>query len=156
VRFHPRGRFLRSGLAKAHVRHNGSKSARNSLTQKHHPERAESFASPSKMELSSHFRELRSHSRAITKRFEKQPLRRKSLSVSILTRHKRGWHGRCLIDLRQANQTPTQKPHPTNMSEETNKPEAISDEQLEDVAGGTMDNTITTENCSATLSTINL
>jgi hypothetical protein len=45
------------------------------------------------------------------------------------------------------------QPH---MSEETYKPEAISDEQLEDVAGGTMDNTITTENCSATLSTINL
>jgi hypothetical protein len=42
------------------------------------------------------------------------------------------------------------------MSEETNKPQSISDEQLEDVAGGTMDNTITTENCSATLSTINL
>ncbi|HYZ72612.1 MAG TPA: hypothetical protein VE641_06000 [Chthoniobacterales bacterium] len=48
------------------------------------------------------------------------------------------------------------KTHPVNMSQETNKPEAISDEQLEDVAGGTMDNTITTENCSATLSTINL
>jgi hypothetical protein len=42
------------------------------------------------------------------------------------------------------------------MSEETNKPESISDEQLEDVAGGTMDNTIANQNCSATLSTINL
>jgi hypothetical protein len=42
------------------------------------------------------------------------------------------------------------------MSEETNKPESISDEQLEDVACGTMDNTISTQNCSATLSTINL
>jgi hypothetical protein len=45
----------------------------------------------------------------------------------------------------------------TIMSEETNKPEQISDEQLEDVAGGTMDTTITTENCSAMLSSnINL
>ena len=55
-------------------------------------------------------------------------------------------------------------PHPkqpeTNdqpdMSEVTNRPESISDEQLEDVAGGMMDNTIGTENCSAALSTINL
>ena len=42
------------------------------------------------------------------------------------------------------------------MSEVTQKPESISDEQLEDVAGGMMDNTIGTENCSAALSTINL
>jgi len=51
--------------------------------------------------------------------------------------------------------------NPTNpttyMSEEINKPESISDEQLEDVAGGTMDTTIQTENCSAMLSSnINL
>lgn len=44
------------------------------------------------------------------------------------------------------------------MSEETktDQPESIKDEQLEDMAGGMMDNTITTENCSAALSTINL
>jgi hypothetical protein len=42
------------------------------------------------------------------------------------------------------------------MSEETDKPESMKDEQLEDVAGGMMDNTIGTENCSAALSTINL
>lgn len=42
------------------------------------------------------------------------------------------------------------------MSEETSKPESMKDEQLEDVSGGMMDNTIGTENCSAALSTINL
>jgi hypothetical protein len=54
---------------------------------------------------------------------------------------------------------PTKTNNPTkqnHMSQETNKPESISDEQLEDVAGGMMDNTIGTENCSAALSTINL
>ena len=54
----------------------------------------------------------------------------------------------------QTNQN--QQPNQTKMSQETNKPESISDEQLEDVAGGMMDNTIGTENCSAALSTINL
>jgi hypothetical protein len=54
------------------------------------------------------------------------------------------------------NEDQPETKHPTNMSEEINKPEAISDEQLEDVAGGTMDNTIANQNCSATLSTINL
>jgi hypothetical protein len=43
------------------------------------------------------------------------------------------------------------------MSEENTNPEQLSDEQLEDIAGGTMDTTITTANCSAMLSsTINL
>jgi hypothetical protein len=54
------------------------------------------------------------------------------------------------------SQKPNKKTNPTNMSQETNRPESISDEQLEDVAGGMMDNTIGTENCSAALSTINL
>jgi hypothetical protein len=70
------------------------------------------------------------------------------------------WMSDFLKSFRESNQpkptpNPT-KPNQTNMSQETNKPESISDEQLEDVAGGMMDNTIGTENCSAALSTINL
>jgi hypothetical protein len=44
------------------------------------------------------------------------------------------------------------------MSEETktDKSESITDEQLEDVAGGMMDNFVGTKNCSAALSTISL
>ena len=43
------------------------------------------------------------------------------------------------------------------MSEEIRNSEELSDEQLEDIAGGTMDTTITTANCSAMLSSnINL
>jgi hypothetical protein len=43
------------------------------------------------------------------------------------------------------------------MSEDITNPEQLSDEQLEDIAGGTMDTTITTANCSAMLSSnINL
>ena len=45
----------------------------------------------------------------------------------------------------------------TNMSEETNKPESISDEQLEDVAGGINDTTsIQSVSCSNVLSTVNI
>jgi hypothetical protein len=43
------------------------------------------------------------------------------------------------------------------MSEETNKPESIGDEQLEDVAGGINDTTsIQSVSCSNVLSTINI
>jgi hypothetical protein len=43
------------------------------------------------------------------------------------------------------------------MSDDITNPEQLSDEQLEDIAGGTMDTTITTANCSAMLSSnINL
>jgi hypothetical protein len=42
------------------------------------------------------------------------------------------------------------------MSEETDEPESVTDEQLEDVAGGTMDNFVITKNCTAILSTISL
>jgi hypothetical protein len=88
----------------------------------------------------------------------------------MLHHAKHAWHGHCLMDVqthkwmsaflksfRESNQPkPTTQPNQTKMSQETNKPESISDEQLEDVAGGMMDNTIGTENCSAALSTINL
>ena len=50
----------------------------------------------------------------------------------------------------------TSTKHPTTMSEETEKPESISDEQLEDVAGGMMDNFVGTKNCTAALSTLSL
>jgi hypothetical protein len=43
------------------------------------------------------------------------------------------------------------------MSDETNKPEQISDEQLEDVAGGINDTTsIQSVSCTAVLSTVNI
>jgi len=42
------------------------------------------------------------------------------------------------------------------MSEGTEKPDSISDEQLEDVAGGMMDNFVGTKNCTAALSTLRL
>jgi hypothetical protein len=45
--------------------------------------------------------------------------------------------------------------HPA-MSEETDNPETVPDEQLEEVAGGTMDNFVLTKNCTAILSTISL
>jgi hypothetical protein len=55
---------------------------------------------------------------------------------------------------KQANQQPNNLP---NMSEETNKPESISDEQLEDVAGGINDTTsIQSVSCSNVLSTVNI
>jgi hypothetical protein len=120
------------------------------------------------MELSSHFRELRSHFRAIAGRSTKQPSTRNLLNTGRLTHSKSGWHGRCLIGLQIRNwnsglpkrvfqnQNQPETNYPTSMSEEINKPEAITDEQLEDVAGGMMDNTIANQNCFATLSTINL
>jgi hypothetical protein len=42
------------------------------------------------------------------------------------------------------------------MSDEIEKTEPISDEQLEDVAGGMMDNFVATKNCTAALSTLSL
>lgn len=42
------------------------------------------------------------------------------------------------------------------MSEETDTPETVTDEQLEEVAGGTMDNFVGVKNCTAALSTISL
>jgi hypothetical protein len=42
------------------------------------------------------------------------------------------------------------------MSEETDGPERITDEQLEEVAGGTMDTFVAVKNCTAALSSIDL
>jgi hypothetical protein len=42
------------------------------------------------------------------------------------------------------------------MSEETDGHEAVTDEQLEEVAGGTMDNVAGVKNCTTALCTIDL
>jgi hypothetical protein len=42
------------------------------------------------------------------------------------------------------------------MSEETDTPETVPDEELEEFAAGTMDNFVGTKNCTAILSTISL
>jgi hypothetical protein len=42
------------------------------------------------------------------------------------------------------------------MSEATDGPEAVTDEQLEDVAGGTRENFAGVKNCTTALSTIDL
>jgi hypothetical protein len=87
--------------------------------------------------------------------------RRNILNISMLHHIEHAWHARCLMDVqtykwmsgllksfRESNQPkPTTQPNQINMSQETNKPESISDEQLEDVAGGVFDN----NNCGAAI-----